>query len=154
VPHQNATPISTLTVVGGSIPSPCILLTVNDLCKAVAPYDSKSDSLSNHVHWMVHCAKMAIDEQLAELDARLQTLQRNIAAKRLARGSIKSAEQHRRQADNLRYSDMLDLRNRASLKLTPAELAITSPANALPKDLRSIYSWRSQRGNPDRKMIM
>jgi hypothetical protein len=67
----------------------------------------------------------ALDEQLAELDARLPTLQRNIAAKRLARGSIKSAEQHRRQANNLRYSDMLDLRNRASLKLTPPELAPT-----------------------------
>ena len=33
----------------------------------------------------------AIDEELAEWDARLQTLQRNIAAKRPAQGAIKSA---------------------------------------------------------------
>jgi hypothetical protein len=58
----------------------------------------------------------AIDEELAELGARLQTLQRNIAAKRLACGSIKSAEQHRRQADNLRYSDKLDLRRSGQLE--------------------------------------
>ena len=77
----------------------------------------------------------AIDEELTELGARLQTLQRNIAAKRLARGSIKSAEQHRRRPDNLRYSDMLDLRQSGELEADAsgacAHYHMTSRANAL-----------------------
>ena len=100
----------------------------------------------------------AIDEELTELGARLQTLQRNIAAKRLARGSIKSAEQHRRRPDNLRYSDMLDLRQSGELEagrqrsLRPLSHDISRKC-APAKDLRSIYSWRSQRGsNPHNRL--
>ena len=58
------------------------------------------------------------------MEACLQTRQRNIAAKRLAQGSIKSA-QHRRQADNFGTPTCSTYANRASLKLAPAELAPT-----------------------------
>ena len=52
----------------------------------------------------------ALNEVWAELDARLRTLQRIIAEKRLARSRIKSAEQHRRRPDNLWYSNTFVLR--------------------------------------------
>ncbi len=65
----------------------------------------------------------ALDEELADLDIRVQTLQRDIAAKRLAQGSIKSAEQNRLHADKLRYSEMLDLRQAGELDAAvPTEL--------------------------------
>jgi hypothetical protein len=49
--NRTATPIPALTMLGDSIPSPCMLLIVNYLCKSIGACDSKSDSLSNHVHY-------------------------------------------------------------------------------------------------------
>jgi hypothetical protein len=51
----------------------------------------------------------AIDEELAELDPCLQTLQRDIAAKRLAQGSDQGRGEASAASDNLRNSGMLDL---------------------------------------------
>ena len=68
----------------------------------------------------------AIDEELAELDSRVQALQRNIAAKRLAQGSMEGLEKQRHRADALRYSEMVGLRKVGELEsLEAVELAPT-----------------------------
>ncbi|HEY0792900.1 MAG TPA: ATPase domain-containing protein, partial [Chthoniobacterales bacterium] len=56
-----------------------------------------------------------LDEELAEMDARVQTLQRSIATKRLARNSMIGAEHFRQQDEELRKAEMLRLRQAAEL---------------------------------------
>ena len=57
----------------------------------------------------------AIDEELADLDGRVQALQRDIAAKRMAQDSMTNAEERRQAADQRRYSEMVELRKAGEL---------------------------------------
>jgi circadian clock protein KaiC len=90
-----------------------------------APYTAEGTVLMGTMRWQKELAEAetrshlsaeferksaAIDEELAELDGRVQVLQRNIAAKRMAQGSMLSAEERRRTADQRRYSEMVELR--------------------------------------------
>jgi circadian clock protein KaiC len=56
-----------------------------------------------------------VDDEIAELDARMQTLQRSIAEKRLAKSSIAETEQARQRGDGLRRSGMIRLRQSEEL---------------------------------------
>ena len=56
-----------------------------------------------------------VDDEIAELDARVQTLQRSIAEKRLAKSSIAETEQARQRGDGLRRSGMIRLRQSEEL---------------------------------------
>jgi hypothetical protein len=61
--------------------------------------------------------RLAADDELAEMDARLQTLQRSIAEKRLARSSMADTEQLRHHEEDVRHSRMIRLRQSGSLDL-------------------------------------
>jgi circadian clock protein KaiC len=56
-----------------------------------------------------------IDDELADMDARLQSLQRSITEKREQRGSMAKAEQLRHQEERLRQSGMIRLRQSQEL---------------------------------------
>ena len=58
--------------------------------------------------------RLAADDELAEMD-RLQTLQRSIAEKRLARSSMADSEQLRNREEEVRHSDMIRLRQSKEL---------------------------------------
>jgi hypothetical protein len=57
----------------------------------------------------------AIDGELAELGARLQTLQRDIATRRLAQSSMAGTEQLRHREEELRHAGMIRLRQSGEL---------------------------------------
>ena len=57
----------------------------------------------------------AIEEEIVELGARVQTLQRSLAAKRLSRSSMADTEQLRRREEDLRHSGMIRLRQSGGL---------------------------------------
>jgi circadian clock protein KaiC len=66
----------------------------------------------------------AISEELAEMEARVQTLQRSIATKRLAQNSIKSDERNRKEEEVSRHSEMIRLRQSDELGISEvAQLA-------------------------------
>jgi Skp family chaperone for outer membrane proteins len=64
--------------------------------------------------------RAAIAEELAEMEARVQTLQRSIVTKRLAQDSIKNQELNRKEGDTSRHSEMIRLRQADELGISEA----------------------------------
>lgn len=64
--------------------------------------------------------QVAIEDELAELDARVQTLQRNMTAKRLAQSLMPGTEQVRHREEELRHAGMIRLRQSGELRSADA----------------------------------
>ena len=115
-----------------------------------APYTAQGTLLMGTLRWQKELAEAetranlsaeferqhsAVNEELAELDGRVQALQRNIAAKRSAQNSLEEADRRRHQADESRYWEMVELRKTGELgseRPAPDADSKQPPASALP----------------------